>query len=305
MNLINKEFRDRVTGETFKIIDVYQNIAITDDREKIQVDRLLDPMYYTQFGVTNESSDKKFEIKMEENTVDPNTFGTKTLNLFDKLIKGIPEKDLPSEDVEVSMPRNDNFKVSNESAVIVDDFYDEESEILRKYGAMKRPDIDSHNDKFTKFLDGDGSPVGIDITPANTWVSDLPPLHDNGQGHTHDINISTTPQQDPILTMFKNVKRLVNFNIDLSIENKIPRIDFIEMMEDSYETSIIDYLASEFTNKLLQNPEEIKKMISSKIREMVYPNGEDSGDSDLEKPVKKPRAPRKTIKKASKKENVE
>ena len=43
------------------------------------------------------------------------------------------------------------------------------------------------------------------------------------------------------------------------------------MMEDSYEVSIIDYLASEFTNNLLQNPTEIKEMISSKIREMVYP----------------------------------
>ncbi len=69
--------------------------------------------------------------------------------------------------------------------------------------------------------------------------------------------------------MFKNVKRTIDLKIDLEIENKIPRLDFIEMMEDSYEISIIEYLSNEFTKNLLQNPEEIKKMISDKIRKMV------------------------------------
>lgn len=258
MNLINKEFRDRVTGETLKVIDVYQKIVITKDRDKIDVDRLLDPMYYTPLGENPINEDKKFEIKMEEQ-VNPKTFGENTLNLFNQMIKSIPESDIPKEDdISIQMSSSTHLlPSSNDSAIIVDNSYDEESEILKKYGAIKRPNIESHNDKFTQFLDSDGLPVPTKSDPINT----------NPQQHQSQ----SVGQQDPIVSMFKNVKRLVDLKIDLVVENKIPRLDFIEMMEDSYEVSIIDYLASEFTNNLLQNPTEIKEMISSKIREMVYP----------------------------------
>jgi hypothetical protein len=70
--------------------------------------------------------------------------------------------------------------------------------------------------------------------------------------------------------MFKGVKRSVEFNLDLKLENKIPRLDFIEMMEDSYEKSIIEYLAQEFTDELLKNPASLRESIANKIREMVY-----------------------------------
>ena len=76
--------------------------------------------------------------------------------------------------------------------------------------------------------------------------------------------------EDPIITMFKNVKRSKDFSISLEIKNKIPRPDFIEMMEDSYNTSIIDFLAAEFTDNLLKNPQIIEDMIKQKIKEVVY-----------------------------------
>jgi hypothetical protein len=42
------------------------------------------------------------------------------------------------------------------------------------------------------------------------------------------------------------------------------------MMEDSYNTSIIDFLAAEFTDNLLRNPQMIEDMIKQKIKEVVY-----------------------------------
>ncbi len=85
--------------------------------------------------------------------------------------------------------------------------------------------------------------------------------------------------EDPIITMFKNVKRSKDFSISLEIKNKIPRPDFIEMMEDSYNTSIIDFLASEFTDNLLKNPHIIEDMIKQKIKELVY--GAEVGVKDV------------------------
>jgi len=71
--------------------------------------------------------------------------------------------------------------------------------------------------------------------------------------------------------MFKNVKRKEDFSIDIKVEDKIPRLDFIEMMEDSYEISIIEFLADELTKKLFEDPNLIRQKIIDEIKERVYP----------------------------------
>ena len=90
--------------------------------------------------------------------------------------------------------------------------------------------------------------------------------------------------------MFRNAKKVVEFNLDLRLINKIPRLDFIEMMEDSYEKSIIDFLATEITNDLLKNPDNLKFQVFEKIKEMVYNR----------KPVRKPTVKKTTTKPVAK-----
>ena len=75
--------------------------------------------------------------------------------------------------------------------------------------------------------------------------------------------------QDPVIGMFKNVKRNTEFKINLKVDGKIPRLDFIEMMEDSYEVSIIEYLADEFTNNLLKDPSIIRNKIINEIKSLI------------------------------------
>ena len=82
-------------------------------------------------------------------------------------------------------------------------------------------------------------------------------------------NINYNTYIDPIISMFKKAKRNANFKLAIDIEKKIPRLDFIEMMEDSYETSIIDYLAQEFTDSILANPGLIKEKIVAKLTAML------------------------------------
>ena len=41
------------------------------------------------------------------------------------------------------------------------------------------------------------------------------------------------------------------------------------MMEESCETSIIDYLATEFTESILRNPNAIKDKIAEELRRLV------------------------------------
>ena len=44
--MLNKTYKDNLTGEIIKVIDIYENIAITDSKSKIDARRLLDERFY-------------------------------------------------------------------------------------------------------------------------------------------------------------------------------------------------------------------------------------------------------------------
>jgi hypothetical protein len=294
MNLINKEFLEIGSGNVIRIIDVYQNIAVTSEKERIDVRRLTDKKYYipndgglfeikstvSSENITSQPSEKKFEIKMDDH-IDPNRFlnNERTYSMFAEAIKSIPEDKIPSGEMEIQMPVSKSQMPpisTSESAIIVDHNYDEKEELMRKYGMTQDQNLEVHNKKFEKFLTDDPISESMNTEIIETQRVVIPQRQD-----------------DPIVTMFKNVKKSVDFKIGFEIENKIPRLDFIEMMEDSYETSIIDFFAEEFTNSLLKNPNLIKKKISDEIKKMVY--GEDKKDDRKRAPEKSDRrAPKKT-----------
>ena len=164
----------------------------------------------------------------------------------------------------------------NESAIIMMSEEDEKAELARKYGVNPNPvdAVSRQNEAFSRLL-------GEDADDELPVINRMPDLIPNEPVQRIEVNRDPQPVQqpvsqpvqqveDPIITMFKNVKRSKDFSISLEINNKIPRPDFIEMMEDSYNTSIIDFLASEFTDNLLKNPQIIEDMIKEKIKELVY-----------------------------------
>jgi hypothetical protein len=282
MNLINKEFREVGAKETFRIIDVHKNIAITDSREKVDVSRLQDPRFYVMIGPTQLISEnvdgKKFNINLDSDYIDPNQFlnSNNTLKLFADTIKSIPTENLPQDDVNIPVTgyvnKNSNMPANNDSAIIIDNDYDEAAEIARKYGVSSVGDsIRSQNEKFAEFIDPEEFSDEITRPVSISQVPELP--------NTNSNNVKSDPPptqhirvDDPVTSMFRNVKRTVDFSLDIKLENKIPRLDFIEMMEDSYQISIIEFLAEEFTEELLKNPNGLKKMVSDKIRSLVYKN---------------------------------
>jgi hypothetical protein len=140
---------------------------------------------------------------------------------------------------------------------------DERAELARKYGVnTPQNDVAKQNEAFAKIL-ADDEELPKSVQSPREEVQRVEVRRDE----PHYIQPKA---EDPIITMFKNVKRVKEFSISLEIKNKIPRPDFIEMMEDSYNTSIIDFLASEFTDNLLKNPQIIEDMIKQKIKELVY-----------------------------------
>ena len=272
MSLSSKTFRNNRTGETIKVIDSFEDIAILENKGKEKVSNLLNPDLYTE----------QIDVSSFFNTQG-------AYNILAEKIKNIPVdqiKDEPGSEVIVNLDGSNQFKPqTNESAIIQVSEEDERAELARKYGVVNtQNDIDKQNQAFAKLLNPEEPVQKIEINRDENVVDQM---------------VNTTREliqpkvEDPIITMFKNVKRTKDFSISLEIKNKIPRPDFIEMMEDSYNTSIIDFLAAEFTDNLLRNPQVIEDMIRQKIKEVVY-GVENSTDEASEIKLEKEKTTRKT-----------
>lgn len=256
--MIKKKFKDLSNNRIVEVTDQFEDIIILDHKNKIKMNQLLDKRMFEEF-------------------VDPNSFfrNESLLNSFAQQIKQLPldnwDNRIPAEDMGYN--QNDLNPSIPESAVLPYDPELEKQELLRKAQTMyKANDTNSLIKKQMESLKG----IIGDEEENITMLEDQPiPPQENSQQLGNKIikeEIKTAPKMDPILEMFKNVKRNTNFKIDFTVENKIPRIDFIEMMEDSYNTSIIDFLAQEFTDQILSNPNLIKDKIKGKLTDLVYPD---------------------------------
>lgn len=299
MSLANKSFKNNLTGEVVTVIDSFENIAILENKQKLNVTALMNPALYTE-------------------EIDPMSFFNNqgAYNILAEKIKSIPQDQIGDDNGEINVSGVNRIDVprgvdQEESIITMSSEEDEKAALAAKYGIVSPPveSLQRQNDAFAKIL-GEESESELPRVPQYQQPVQevVQRVEVNREEKVEYVQpVQRIEVEDPIIKMFKGVKRIVEFNISLDIQNKIPRLDFIEMMEDSYETSIIDFLADEFTNELLKNPATIKDMIKSKINTLVYGEDKvsfptpindqitDSVTQVPETPVKvtKPRAPRK------------
>ena len=291
MNLANKRFKNNLTGDIVSVLDSFENIVILDDKSRMDAKHLMNTILYTEITSSslNESVGHYDNSNIGHNTsvyntsvvdeVAPEAFFNNqgAYNILADKIKSIPEnmiKDDPSagqvsiksEDMSGEVNAVREQANNNDSAIIVVSEEDERAELARKYGAVNNNDLKKQNDAFAKLLNEETEEEVTQVFVAER--NDVPSETVQHVEVQRQAPIAIT--EDPIIRMFKGVKRNTNFNITLDINNKIPRADFIEMMEDSYETSLIEFLADEFTNNIISNPDIIKDMIVAKIKEIVY-----------------------------------
>ncbi len=261
-----KSFRNNRTDEVIKVIDTFEDIAVLENKQKVSVKSLMDPAQFTE-------------------ELDPaNFFNTQAAyNALAEKIRSIKTDDMIDESVVQSFGGTVQ-PISNESAIIQTSEEEERAELARKYSIQNATPHDAalkQKQAFSKYLDPEeAESINREVESRQITVQNNPQINpqiNQVQQQPRDINpeIYQQPSQvhrveDPVISIFKNVKRTVEFKISLDIDDKIPRLDFIEMMEDSYDISIIDYLASEFTNKIMEDPRLLQKKFRSKIEELVY-----------------------------------
>ena len=255
----NRRFKDLSNDRIVKVTDQFEDIIILDGKNKIKVNQLLDKRLFEEY-------------------VDPSSFfnNESLINSFAEQIKKIPLDDwnnrIPAE--EMGYVNKDLYPNINESAVLPYDPEIEKQELLKK--AQTVYNMGTTNELVQKQREALRDILEED-EEINQVVQNLPINNSVTQQQPNQIIqqiIKEDKKMDPILEMFKNVKRNTSFKIEFTVENKIPRVDFIEMMEDSYNTSIIEFLAQEFTDDILKDPSIIKERIKKKLMDLVYPEVE-------------------------------
>lgn len=291
INLRDKTFRNNLTGDVVKVLDSFEDIAILEDKSRVDARHLVNPGLFTEINTQpiqqfNESVFNPIdveEVKPENffsNQGAYNSLADKIKNIPQHLINDDPNAGQTSVRIEdpEGNPTTSSFdrSATNESAIIQVSPEDERAALAAKYGVVNPAEsINKQNEAFSKLL-GEDTPPDEEIQVVQVNREEVEPtiqrfeVNENVQEEYKKEYIQPQPVVDPIIKMFKGVKRSLDFNVSIVIDNKIPRVDFIEMMEDSYETSIIDFLADEFTNNIVSNPEMIKEMIKAKINEVVY-----------------------------------
>lgn len=275
MSLANKTFKNVRSGQDITVIDQLGDFVILTNGGKVNITDLMDSNKYIE-------------------SIDPNTFFSSHYDQFKDLADKIVNTPVNKDVIEITPPSYNNYNVSNEPAVFVSSQEDEMEELARKYQINNvSQTVSKQNEAFERIL----NPIKEEpITRKEVKVE--------------FIEEKIQKMEDPIYHIFKNTKKSVDFKFSIEIDGKIPRLDFIEMMEDSYETSIIEFLSKEFTNKILSNPSIIEEQISNKIREMVFNSNKEINikleptvkneteqiiESEIKEPIKQKRTHTKKI----------
>ena len=197
MSISNKTFKNNKTGETIKVIDSFEDIAILENKGKEKVSNLLNPDLYTE-------------------QIDLNSFFNTqgAYNVLAEKIKNIPVDQIKDEaggEVMVNIDGSSQFRPqTNESAIIQVSEEDERAELARKYGATNpQNDAAKQAEAFNRLLNPDSE------EPVQTVVvnrEEPSPIRESRP-------VVQTQSEDPIITMFKNVKRIKDFSISLEIKN--------------------------------------------------------------------------------------
>lgn len=292
INLRDKSFKNNLTGEIVKVLDSFEDIAILEDKSRVDARHLVNPGLFTEISTQPiQSFNESIFNPIEVDEVKPENFFSNqgAYNSLADKIKNIPQhliKDDPNAGqafVRIEDPEGNPTTTAfdnavrvptNESAIIQVNPEDERAALAAKYGVVNTAEsINKQNEAFSRLL-GEDTPPDEEVQVIQVNRDEVvPTLNDEvakQNWNNEQIKVVQPIIEDPIIRMFRGVKRSLDFNVSINIDNKIPRVDFIEMMEDSYETSIIDFLADEFTNNIVSNPGMIKEMIKTRINEVVY-----------------------------------
>jgi hypothetical protein len=258
--LIGKKFIKVNENKEYSVIGTEGAFYILNDKSKVSAQRLLDTESFT------EVLDVKNFFEASNNVIVNAVNNTKTPShseYNDNVVRVEAKR--------TDLGDDDKFYAnSNESALISHEEIDPEEEkrlLMEKYKIKPHTthnvisQVEQQNELMKKLIDGD------DIQPSmvkNEFMVD----EFKQVGSKPSVQIPS-PVIDPIIDLLNKTKRVNNLKLKIEIEELLPKNEFIQMLEESYDKSIIDYLTDEIYNKMIEDSNSIKEQIKNQITAAV------------------------------------
>ena len=303
MDLKGKRFVN-ANGKVSVVKDTFENITIFEDGTKVDTRILMNPEYFTVLpsGPRNNTNILKQPIaehvSVDREKIDPNAFFNQRYSI----------KQETAQEAQMAQRNVEAYTVDNGVTTHFDVEAEKEEILRRNRHLIEQRDIQVAK-QANQFKNSNGGIVGKileedeGIKIENIMAKPTPELYQEqlARGTSavqinpvmNNNNITSNSFMDPMIALFKRTKMNTDFKVSFDINNKIPNINYIKMMEESCDISIVDYLANEFTDNLLKNPMLIKDKIAEELRKLIEPKSKPKKKAEIKpaaietKPVRK------------------
>lgn len=273
--MIGKQFKFKLLDNAAPrtVVDVRNGFIIFDDDSRVEENRLtglFDEYSGNNMSESASSINTQPQVRTQESDiVNPDTFFDDS-NIVNRISKQASTIDVNS--LIDTVDKGGSRTVESPMYQDVED----SPEQVRKVEA-KRKDFNKTDMEFAGY-DKQGNPI----------------QHQSTINTTDNSTYNSTNEQTGF-PLLKQMKRSKKIKLVLNIDESIPKPDFIKMMDENFDSGVIDYLVTDIVSKLLKTPQLIEKQVRETLEEIVY---------GKKKVVKTPRQKRTIKSDAASKKNV-
>lgn len=239
MEIIGKSFKRNNTNTIHKAIDIDNGFVIFDNNARCKLDTLM-----TEF----EKIESVSESTKTNDFIDPDTFFNTPLSedMVSKLNENIKTtrsiQDTPS--VSVDTTTGDRQIIYNKS-------YEENTPINN----VQNQQFKNNNDAIRSFIEGPSDNIVVENKTRNDnfYPANNSPVNTN-------INIDP-----PEWSVYKNVKLTDTITINVPLVIKLPKAQKMDVLNDMFESSFVEYLANKELNNITNDKENILNLIKESI----------------------------------------
>jgi hypothetical protein len=197
MSLANKSFKNNLTGEIVTVIDSFENIAILENKQKVNVNALMNPALYTE-------------------EIDPTSFFNNqgAYNILAEKIKNIPTDQIVDDDGQMNVSGVERIDIPRgveESIVSMTTEEDEKAALAAKYGIVSPPveSLQRQNEAFARILGEDSQDELPQVPqyqqPVEETVTRVEVNREEREEFSREYiqPVQRVEIEDPIIKMFK------------------------------------------------------------------------------------------------------
>jgi hypothetical protein len=138
----------------------------------------------------------------------------------------------------------------------------------------------SHHDLLAS-LKKQAESVDIKTLPEQTMTTNTTVKHVENEPPVKKYEVERNDETGKVVTreetaapqtsdFFKKMKRNNDVTINVKFVERIPKLDFIKMMDENFDQGVMDYLIDDITEKIIASPQIISAQVRDQLTELIY-----------------------------------